>query len=162
MRSGMFCFLIVAAVMVGGCAGVLNADLQRAKKTRQPIFIASIAAGRPDKHGFIDARAAMFNTSSKTYKYVDISVTAYNRVGDPIVREGDTSPVVRLRFTGPLRPRRTAGTSVWPKVWYVRKIACIAITQIDIEHMDGTSVAIEAAGLGDVLAAGLQKCGVAV
>ena len=143
--------------MAAGCAATFNMELQRAKKSRQPIFIGGLSPGNPDKHGMIDARAQLFNTSSKTYKYVDIAITAYNRVGDAIIREGDTSSLIKLRFTGPLRPRRTPGTSTWPNIWYGGKIACLSVSRINITHMDGNVVAIEGAMLKDVLASKLSK-----
>ena len=105
----------------------------------------------------IDARAQLFNTSAKTYKYVDIGITAYNRVGDAIIRDGDASSLIKLRFTGPLSPRRTPGISTWPNVWYVRKIACLSVSRINITHMDGSVVAIDGPTLTDVLASKLSK-----
>lgn len=143
--------------MAAGCAATFNMELQRAKKSRQPIFIGSLSAGNPDKHGLIDARAQIFNTSTKTYKYVDIGITTYNRVGDAIIREGDPSPLIKLRFTGPLRPRRTPGISTWPNVWYVRKIACLSVSRIAITHLDGSVVVIDGPTLNDVVASNLSK-----
>ncbi len=157
MRLLLICLAGIVTTMAAGCAATFNIELQRAKKSRQPIFIGNLSAGNPDKHGLIDARAQLFNTSGKTYKYVDIGITAYNRVGDAITREGDTSSLIKLRFTGPLRPRRTPGISTWPNVWYVRKIACLSVSRIDITHMDVSVVAISGAMLDGVLASKLSK-----
>ena len=105
----------------------------------------------------IDVQAQLFNTSDKTYKYVDLSVTAYNRVGDAIRRSGENSPVVKLRFTGPLRPNRTPGISSWPGVWSVQKVGCLEVARIDITHMNGQAVVIEGTVLNSVLASDIAR-----
>ena len=140
-----------------GCAAAFDHELQRAKTSREPVFVGSLGAGDPDERGMIDVHVQMFNTSEKAYKYVDFSLMAYNRVGDAIRRSGDASPIVKLRFTGPLGPRRTPGTSSWPGVWYVQKVGCIEVSRIDITHMDGQVVAIEGPMLRRVLASEIAK-----
>ena len=112
-------------------------------------------AGKPDKRGHIDTQITFFNTSSNTYKYVDFFVEAYNRVGDPLLQSGDDLPTVKLRFTGPLPPRRSPGVSIWPQTWRDPALHCIAIKRIEIFHMNGTHRPIEAAELRDVVAENL-------
>ena len=140
-----------------GCAGALDHELQRAKTSREPVFVGGLVARDPDERGMIDVHLQMFNTSDKAYKYVDFSLTAYNRVGDAIRRSEGASPIVKLRFTGPLGPRRTPGTSRWPGVWYVQKVGCIEVSRIDITHMDDQIVAIEGPKLASVLASEIAK-----
>jgi len=151
------CAGVPALLWAVGCTATFNTDLLNAKKTRQPIFVGFLTAEKPDKRGSIDASGQIFNTSHKTYKYVDIRVTATNRVGDVIIRDDDRSSVVKLRFTGPLAPLRTSGLVTWPNIWYVQKIACITVIRIDITHMDGTIVPLDGAILDDMLPAKLRK-----
>ena len=157
MRHFIYCLAGVPALWAAGCAATFNADLQNAKKTRQPVFVGFLTAEKPDKRGSIDASGQIFNTSHKAYKYVDIRVTATNRVGDVIIRDDDRSSVVKLRFTGPLPPLRTSGIVTWPNIWYVQKIACITVFRIDITHMDGNIVPLDGAALDDMLPAKLRK-----
>ncbi len=142
----------LATLLLVGCAAVLDQELQRAKSSREPVYLSSLVAGEPDDRGMIDVHVQLFNTSDKIYKYVDLSLIAYNRVGDAIKRSGENSPIVKLRFTGPLRPRRTPGISSWPGVWYVQKVGCLEVSRIDITYMDGQAVAIGGAMLTSVLA----------
>ena len=156
------CFLVsVAALAVAACGTTLDAtrmpELQAARKAQRPIFVGNLFAGKADKRGFIDAGAHIFNTSGKTYKYVDLHLTATNRVGDPIVRNGEQSPMVRLRFTGPLPPRRASGRTTWPNVWYLQKPACLTVLKIDITRMDGSTVSLDGAALDDVLSKKLRQ-----
>lgn len=163
MHRAKLCLVLtavsVAAFAVGGCAGSIYAQLQDAKKAGKPIFIGHLFTGKPDKDGNVGARAQIYNTSHKVFKYVDISVEAYNRVGDVVLYDGH--PISKLRFTGPLRPRRTPGMTVWPKVWNAGTIACLEAKRVSISHMDGSTVLIEGPDLANVLATNLNKgCGI--
>ena len=156
------CLLVSAAALAAAACGTplsatLMPELQAARKAQRPIFIGTLFAGKPDKRGIIGAAAHIFNTSDKTYKYVDLQLTATNRVGDPIVRHGERSPMVRLRFTGPLPPRRTSGRTTWPNVWYLEKPACLTVMKIEITRMDGSIVSLDGAALDDVLAKELRQ-----
>lgn len=146
------------ALPLFGCAAVFDQELQRAKEARAPVFLGSLAAREPDAHGKIDVQAQLFNTSDNVYKYVDVSLIAYNRVGDPIRRSGQQAlPTVTLRLTGPLRPRRTSGKTRWPGVWYVQKVDCLEVSRIDITHMDGQIVRVDGDDLMGVLAADVAQ-----
>ena len=157
MRLAVAYLLGIVTALAGGCAGAVYPGLQHARRSQRPIFVGNIGADNPDKNGDISALIQFFNTSAKTYKYIDISVEAYNRVGDLIRRDSDTSPIVKLRFTGPLAPRRTPGITTWPRVWHTNTIACLDIKRIDIIHMDGTTIAIEGPALADVLSKKMQR-----
>ena len=161
MRRVTFCLVaMVASVLSGGCAGTYQAELLSARKHGKPIFISRLQPHHPARSGEIGVSVQFFNTSGKTYKYVDISVEAYNRVGDAI-RHHDPrySTIAKLRFTGPLLPRRTPGTTLWPQVWYSGTVSCVAIRRIDITHMDLTKHTIEAPALAGILAPAVpQNC----
>jgi hypothetical protein len=146
--------VIILTIATSGCAGSIQAELYKAEHDGKPIFISTLAPTKPDKSGISSARARFFNTSAKIYKYVDISVTAYNRVGDAIPTEGHT--LAKLRFTGPLRPRRSPGVTTWPAIWRDAAIACVVIARVDILHLDGTAVTIEGAGLATITTAGIN------
>jgi len=147
----------LGSLMLTGCAGATFAELHEAKKSWKPIFVSDARASGPNKLGAIGAQIRFSNTSGKTYKYVDFIVVAHNRVGDRIIREGDATPVIKLRFTGPLTSRRTPGTMKWPAIWYRTPIACLAIQRIDIDHMDGTKLALQHGPLAEVLSTTLRR-----
>ena len=149
--------VIIVTIWLVACAGALNQELQRAKASQQPVFIANVVASEPNERGMTDVKLQLFNTSAATYKYVDISLIAYNRVGDAIRRTGDLSPIVKLRFTGPLRPRRTPGISIWPGVWHVQKVGCLKVLRIDVTQMDDRVIAVDGAMLPRVLGSEIAK-----
>ena len=154
--------VVIATAFVGGCAGLVYPELQYAKRSQKPIFVGNISPSKPNKKGSINALAQFFNTSAKTYKFVDITVEAYNRMGDANPREDNGSPFVKLRFTGPLAPQRTPGLTTWPKVWRSGAITCLVIKRIDIRHIDGTTITLSGPALLDVISQKLkQRCQVA-
>ncbi|MFY0610646.1 MAG: hypothetical protein JXQ99_03890 [Hyphomicrobiaceae bacterium] len=157
MRSFQYCLVGVVTLAGVACSATLTPELQKAKAAKRPIFVGNLYAQKAQQRGHIDANAQFFNTSNKTYKYVELHVTATNRVGDPIMREGDNSATVRLQFTGPLRPRRSPGISTWPNIWYLQKPFCLKVLKIDITHIDGSSVSLDGATLEDVLSKKLRK-----
>ena len=65
--------------------------------------------------------------------------------------------MARLRFTGPLPPRRASGRTTWPNVWYLQKPACLTVLKIDITRMDGSTVSLDGAALDDVLSKKLRQ-----
>ena len=150
-----YCF--IAAVVLGGCAGRLDSALTRAKKSRQPIFVGRLHPTKPDALGATHPVAELFNTSYKTYKYVNLHVKAYNRVGDVILPDDDETPVVTLRFTGPLPPLRTPGNTVWRKITFSDTAVCFQLERIGIEHMDGTKRTLEGPALREVKANHLNR-----
>jgi hypothetical protein len=158
MRLFVLCPISVAvAIALGGCAGSAYPELLNAKQAKKPVFVSDIKAGSPDPNGDIAVTARFFNTSHKVYRSVDIHIESFDAAGERVKRADDQTPVVKLRFTGPLKPRRTPGTSTWPRVWSGNTIACVAIRRVDIAHTDGSILMIEGADLRGVLAARLLK-----
>jgi hypothetical protein len=151
----LFCWAAISGVICSGCVTNIQAELQKAEHRGKPIFIAALGPTKPDKHGLAAARAQFFNTSDRVYKYVDITVEAYNRVGDAIYHRGQT--VSKLRFTGPLQPRRSSGPTLWPAIWQDAAISCLLMKRVDVTYMDGTLVTIEGPALRPVIAPGLNS-----
>lgn len=148
--------LIVVGGFLAGCAGSSLIELHTAKRNGLPIFVSEVGVSKPNRFGAMAASVAFHNTSAQSYKYVDFVVVAFNRVGDVLTRDGDETPEIKLRFTGPLRRGRTPRTMKWPAIWYRTPIACLRIRRIAISHLDGTSSDIEGEQLERVIAKGLQ------
>ena len=75
------------------------------------------------------------NVSDKEIKYMTFQIQQFNSVGDPSY-DADLNSTKKLKYTGPLEPGYSDGMS-WD---YVRNgdTACVAISSIEIEFMDGT------------------------
>lgn len=149
--------VLIAAPILASCAGTLDTGLDEAKHNQKPIFLTKLNAGQPTKKGHITVSAQFFNTSGNTYKYVDFYVRAINRFGDPVTQGNDTTSLTRLRFTGPLHPRRSPGTTRWPRTWYHVQIACLALERIEIAHLNGTQRSLSGPELVSVLSAQVQN-----
>lgn len=160
----MRCFqaipILLLSAALQGCSGLSYPGLEQARTSQKPIFVGAIGTSKPSQDGFMSAQIDFFNTSGNTYKYVDFDVRAYNRFGDPVINPGDPGPDVRLRFTGPLPPRRTPGMTIWPRTWRTVIVACVEISRIEISHMDGTNRTLDSLELTGSLSASLRSgCG---
>lgn len=145
--------------LLAGCAALTDADLRQAQDTRQPVYISRLTPAEPDRHGRIAASATIFNTSAKTYRYVDLTVTAHRR---PDGSTGIGAPVstVTLRLAGPLRPRRAAGLTTWRNVWQGERIACVEVVRIALSDMGDGITAIDGQALSGLLSRRLRRgCG---
>ena len=155
----MQCCLPVLAPLVtllAGCAALIDADLRQANTTGQPVYIGRLAAGEPDQRGRIDVSATIFNTSAKTYRYVDLTVAAHRR---PIGAAGHDplAAKVTLRLAGPLRPRRTAGLATWRNVWHGESVSCVDIVGIVLTDMDGGVIVVDGPALAGVQSRRLRR-----
>ena len=137
---------VLAAGVLQGCGGTAHlalngpeqAALRQAKLEKKPVFVGFIETTKPDDKGAVGARAQLYNTSDKPYKYVDLLVVGYDDAGHVSAPFAGDKRLVRLRFEGPLEPRETKGATRGEKVWYDVKVSCVEIHRIDVTHTDGT------------------------
>lgn len=142
--------------LLGGCAALIDVDLRQAHDTGQPLYVGRITAAEPDQRDRIDVNATIFNTSAKTYRYVDLTVAAHRRPVGTASQSPPTSTAT-LRLAGPLRPRRSAGLTTWRHVWRGEAVACIELVRVALTDMDGHTVAVDAAALADVVSRRLRR-----
>ena len=150
---------VLAAGVLQGCGGTAHlalngpeqAALRQAKLEKRPVFVGFIETTKPDDKGAVGARAQLYNTSNKPYKYVDLLVVGYDDAGHVSAPFAGDKRLVRLRFEGPLEPRETKGATRWEKVWNDAKVSCVEIHRIDVTHTDGTSTRVRQADAGQLL-----------
>lgn len=157
MRLGWQLLYLIPFIGIAGCGTTFNGELQAAHKSGRPLFVTDLRATKPNREGWTHVRIQLHNASHKVIKYVDFDVVGHNRVGDAVLRRDGGHEALRIRFTGPLNPRRSPGGVIARKVWRAGAVACVRVQKVAITHMDGTSVALEGAELGAVLAKRLQK-----
>ena len=156
---------LVASIALQGCGGstylALNgperAALEQAKRDKKPVFVGFIETTKPDQKGAVGARAQLFNTSDRPYKYVDLLVVGYDKSGRIAAPFAGDKQLVRLRFEGPLQPKQSKGATRWAKVWYDEKVSCVEIRRIDITHTDGSRLRVGRGDANQLLPAPARK-----
>lgn len=99
-------------------------------------FTELVATGEYSMSGF---RFEAYNLrAGKTVKYLHLSVRPYDRVGEPLSsRHGGGIKSVRL--TGPMEPSTsTVYTGAFDNLWFSDLVACVRVTAVRAEYMDGT------------------------
>lgn len=79
-----------------------------------------------------------FNLASKPIKYVWVTVTGLNRVGDPIGGGRFTSATSTLKGIGPVQPDQIM-TFLWERVWFTDLVESCRIQSIKVQYMDGST-----------------------
>lgn len=109
-----------------------------ARSAGLPILIDRIAVSTPNSAGGVDARYSVTNLSSKTIKYIDLTVQAFNAVGDPVAGEIRRSSQREIRDTGPYAPNQSTGPRKLDNAWYNHTIRCARITRLVVTYMDNS------------------------
>ena len=161
MRTGFFGTLFLSVFSLAACETHQDtldrldaeiASLERQESQRQarelerglsiariediPIVIDYVGPRTPNSAGGIIFNLYFLNASNATIKYIDMTVRAYNAVGDPQGGEINPSSTRRVQFTGPTPPNRYAQAS-WGPLWYNSTIICTVITTMSITYMNG-------------------------
>lgn len=103
--------------------------------------------GSPDSAGGWDVGANIVNISSHVIKYVTITVTPINAVGDPCVSSVPYGrSTMNLNYTGPLYVSQTAKNVYWSHCWYDCPIHHLRIDEIKVTLMNGTVQTLDGNG----------------
>jgi hypothetical protein len=85
--------------------------------------------------GSLDLQFVFYNISrQKTVKYVRVTVTLFNSVGDPV--KGVSQTTRTARGVGPIKPDKSAAIS-FDDVWNSDVGSCVVVEEVQVEHMNG-------------------------
>lgn len=144
--------LLAAAALLGGCVATAP---QRPLSLEQPIAVKEHAS-TSNRIGGAGYRITYWNTSPKTIKYLDLTLTAYNAVGDKTDSVlGGTEPRT-ARDTGPVKPGERKDAS-WDAAWYGAPVHCVRLDTVKITYMDGTEQQLSEQQVVNALG-GLPRC----
>jgi hypothetical protein len=115
------------------------------------IKIVNAGIYRIDSAGGVSIDIGWENTSDKTVRYANFTVTAYNAVGDPVRCEIRQKYDFVLQHTGPYQPGEKSysindrglydsSDYVWDNVLYNDNAKTIVISKIKLEYTDGTVI----------------------
>jgi hypothetical protein len=104
----------------------------------QGVAIFRSGVFEPDFGGATGFRVQVHNSSpTKVIKYVTLSVTGYNAVGDVVRDPVRGASMVTLRGIGPLKPDESATYSD-DRMWHTELVHSARISRIHLEYTDGT------------------------
>lgn len=74
----------------------------------------------------------------KTVKYLDVYITPFNAVGDPVKCSVRGNSQFKGRVTGPVYFDYEFQNSVWENAWYNNTVLCVKVDRVDVFYMDGS------------------------
>lgn len=119
-------------------SNVTRADVPNILDIKNPRYKVNSVGGINQYMTFVN------KSSTKTIKYIYITLAFKNAVGDVIKNDIGGGTTAILQYTGPLAPGKSSGEKYWDAVFYNSTFSgTMDIRYILIEYMDGTSLAIE-------------------
>lgn len=102
--------------------------------------------GYADSAGGFDVRCKIRNIGTRMIKYVNITLVAFNAVGDKCYSRINNTTEVNCQFTGPLMVDVTTDWNYWEHLWYDINPSRVFVQEIRVEFMDGKKQIIDATG----------------
>ncbi len=122
-----------------------EAEKSSKEKARAIIHITKLKKSKPNSAGGVDLFIGFKNKSDKVIKYVYFSVIPYNAVGDVVSCEIRRDSIFKAQVTGPYEKGEGLNgdyDGYWDCAWYSYDIERIELSEITIEYMDGSFVAL--------------------
>ena len=126
-----------------GCASIglmspeLMARMEEFRGEELPFMIVAMYTGTPNSVGGVDAYVIPRITTPKTIKYVSMTFSAYNEVGDKVIGSIKSNNTFTGKVTGPLNFGDKVDWWKWGTAWYNNSIHCLKLTTVSVEYMDG-------------------------
>jgi Protein of unknown function (DUF1566) len=122
------------------------------------LVVTGLAAGAPDTFGGVDLEFGMQNLDpERAIKYVYVTLTPYNAVGDPVTCELRRRSEVKVEITGPLDAAAGETWYHWDNLWYSKPgVQCVKIGRIEVDYLNGDRY-VYVKELPHVLGAGLRN-----
>lgn len=149
-------FTLFITLLLASCSAVNKEEILRAKNANIPLLITKLQTSPPNSAGGIDVMANFVNTSSKTFKYVVLTVLPYNSVGDIAPSEIGNKTSISLKSTGPIASGDN-NLGYWKNGWYNYSITCVDLVKISITYMDDTTTTISGSNLKKAFVNGLKS-----
>ena len=136
--------LFFGCASIGGVSPAMTSHMGVLKTQDIPMMIVDIYISKPNSVGGVDAYVIPRITSSKTIKYVSITFSVFNAVGDEVYDSKWGGEFILNNtgfndFTGQATGPLNFGDKVewkWTNAWYNSDIHCLKLQKIEIEYMD--------------------------
>lgn len=120
-------------------------QLKTMKEDGLPIALHALGSSSPDSAGGTSVRFTYYPLvdSSNPIKYIRLTVTPYNAVGDMVSSTVNGKTKAELLITGPLHGHERSIRARFGEVWYNHSIDRVYLNKLEIEMMDGTAYIYE-------------------
>ncbi len=118
---------------------IRQAEAARRARGSEPFLITRLRVEGPDSAGGVGAVVRlMMLVDERTLKYLSLTYTPYNGVGDRVASEnpGRISSTTR-KITGPMSFQDGEGSWGGDPIWYNPSIRCVEIDRIAVEYLNG-------------------------
>ena len=144
--------LVIPIFFLFSCASIefistdILATMEDFKNEGLPFMIVAMYTGTPNAVGGVDAYVIPRITTPKTIKYVSMTFSVYNAVGDEVFdsKWGGEFILNSIGFndftgkvTGPLNIGDKVDWWKWDNAWYNSDIHCLKLRKVNVEYMDG-------------------------
>lgn len=143
-KSLLTCLSLFMGFLVSGCATPSPTErvAKLAHNKNVPISIYDFYNTGPDSAGGVGVHVEFINTSQNTYKYVNLTFSARNKVGDVARSEIGGETFVRTQSIGPFPFGGTNGGAKeyerFGPLWYNNSIKCAVLEEVELVYMDNT------------------------
>lgn len=138
------CLSLCIGGFVSGCATPSPAErvAKLAHDKNAPISIYNFYNTGPNSAGGVGVYVEFINTSPNTYKYVNLTFSARNKVGDVARSEIRNQTFARTQSIGPFPYGATNGGTKeyeqFDSLWYNSSITCVVLEEVELVYMDNT------------------------
>lgn len=93
----------------------------------------------PNSVGGVGVKFSFKNDTEKTVKYASFTFLPFNAVQDVVSCNTKGNTRFTIRYTGPLNPGAVHRGCYCENCWYNNTITAVALVEIQVEYMDGSS-----------------------
>ena len=158
MKPALLRFVIVMATLLclPGCASLKDYQQQALDRETSILITEYGQAGKTSSIGGVSYEMSYYNLSGKTIKYLHVSVTPFDLLGDDVSSVINGKKQAVLMLTGPLETDDNT-SFVWENVWFNRTITCTELDSIEITYTDGSNEILKRDELQKALLQSPQK-----
>jgi len=138
------CLSLFVCGFLTGCATSSPAErvAKLAHDKNAPISIYNFYSTGADSAGGVGVYVEFVNPSQNTYKYVNLTFSARNKVGDVARSEIRNQTFGRTQSIGPFPFGATNGGAGeyerFGPLWYNSSIKCVVLEEVELVYMDNT------------------------
>ena len=139
--------LFLSCASIGAVTPEMKSHMEVLKAKGIPFMIVAMYTGTPNAVGGVDAHVIPRITTPKTIKYVSMTFSIFNAVGDEVYdsKWGGEFIINSIGFndftgkvTGPLKYNDKVDWWKWDNAWYNSDIHCLKLRKVKVEYMNGS------------------------
>ena len=138
--------LFLGCESVGFMTPAMKSYMEVLKTQDIPFMIVAMYTSKPNPVGGVDAYVIPRITTPKTIKYISMTFSIYNTIGDEVYdsKWGGEFILNSIGFndftgkvTGPLKNGDKVDWWKWDNAWYNSDIHCLKLRKVNVEYIDG-------------------------